>query len=322
VWKSSSNGQPPVIGSGGTGDEIKLNGVTSGPMRPVRSTINTDLPNYNCKLTVAGGRSNGPLCSDVNARRVDILPNAVVDVGQFQVGHGNSSGTGWWGKVEQTDGIVSAEKLMISYYGTRGKAHGEYIISGGTLQDNAGITGNTGRLMVGTGVTTGSNTANNEGILTIVGNDATISMKELYVGGTPAAGTYLGTGTINYKVKSDGVSQITVSNSIILPAAGNAILNVTMCEAYVNQPIVLVENTGTSAVDGVFDTINGVSAAGGEGITINLGACPDSGLDYWLDYFYDAETGALEGGNDIALIPEPATIALLSLGLIAIRRKK
>jgi hypothetical protein len=321
MWQATSSGRPPILTTGGTGDEIKLNGRQSGPNRRVISTINTNLPNFNCKITVAGGTSDGPNCSDVNVRTVLIQPGAQVDVGQFQVGHGNSSATGWWGKVVQTGGVVSAEKLMISTYGTRGKAHGEYIISGGTLRDNAGMTTNTGRLLVGAGITTGATTANNEGILTIVGADANISMKELYVGGYS---TYVGTGTINFKIKAAGVSEIKVSDSITLPAAGNAILNVRMCETpLLGVPIVLVENTGTSAVAGTFKTINGLSGAGNnpddpEKIYITLGAC----ADYWLDYFYNASNGELEGGNDIALIPEPATIALLSLGLIAIRRKK
>jgi len=44
---------------------------------------------------------------------------------------------------------------------------------------------------------------------------------------------------------------------------------------------------------------------------------------YYLSNVYDAATGQDGIGNDIALVvPEPATIALISLGLLAIRRKK
>jgi len=310
-WKSTYyTGRPPGIGTGGTGDEIKLNGNfnSAGQTRRVETTIDTDLLNYNCKLTIAGGNS-----PDVKMHRLFIKSGAVVDMGQFQVGHGNSSNAGLCGRVEQTGGVVSAEKLMIGIHGSRGKGVGQYMISGGTLQSNSGLTTNTGRLMVGTGTTTGSTTASSEGTLTIVGAAATISMKDLYVGGYS---TYVGTGTIEYKIMSDGVSQITVSNGITLPAAGVANLNVIMVQSYLGEDIVLVENTGTSAVSGMFDLINGVAA--GEGAVIVLGAS----ADYTLTYQYDASTGAHTGGNDIALIPEPATIALLSLGLIAIRRKK
>jgi len=273
----------------------------------VRTTISTTLPNYNCKLTVAGGDG------DANVHILQIQGGSI-GIGQFQVGHGSSTDKGTWGRVVQTGGTVSAEKLIVGYHGTRGKAHGEYSISGGTLQSNTGMTTNTGRLLVGAGMTssTGYTAASSEGIFTVVGADATISMKELYVGGYS---TFVGTGTLAFKVKADGVSQITVSSLITLPAAGVANLVVTMCEDY-RGDIVLVENTGAGAVTGVFDSINGV--AGGDDLTEFYLGCGR----YQLTYFYDAATGAHTGGNDIAIIPEPATIALLGLGLIAIRRKK
>jgi len=303
MWKTSSNNRPPTPTTN-TGDEIKLNTPTGGTI------VNTDLPNYNCKLTIAAGMN------DIDKERLYIQTGAVIDMGQVQIGHGSSTDKGQWGAAYQTGGTVKAEKLIVGYFGTRGKAHGEYIISGGTLQGNSGMTGNTDRLLIGAGMTSGTgstNPASSEGIFTIVGADATISMKELYVGGY---GTFVGTGTVNFKIKSAGVSQITVSNAITLPAAGVANLNVTMCESYLGEDIILVENTGTSSVGGVFDLINGVNAI--EGAQITLGKC----AVYTLTYVYDASTGAHIGGNDIALIPEPATIALLSLGLLAIRRKK
>jgi len=300
MWKSSAL---PVITTN-TGDEVKLT-TPKG-----KTIINSAVGNYNCKLTMAGGTN------DIDKHRMEILSGSI-GVGQFQIGHGGSTDKGKWGSVVQTGGTVSAEKLMLGYYGTRTQlpllAHGEYTISGGTLQSNSGMSTNTGRLLIGAGITTGSTTANNEGVLTIIGGASTISMKELYVGGYS---TFVGTGTINYKIKSDGVSQITVSNGITLPAAGVANLNVVMCESYLGEDIVLIENTGASAVSGAFDLINGIAAI--EGAEIILGSC----ADYTLTYEYDASTGAHTGGNDIALIPEPATIALLGLGLIAIRRKK
>jgi hypothetical protein len=298
MWKSSSNAQPPIVGA--TGDEIKLN--TPGST----AYVNSDLPNYNCKFTVAGGMN------DLDKETVRILSGAAMDFAQVTIGHGSSTDKGQWGKADQRGGTVKAEKLVIGMYGTRGKAVGQYIISGGTLTSNAAMSTNSGRLLVGTGFTTGGTgctTANSEGTFTIVGADATIDMKELYVGGYS---TFVGTGNLNFKVKAAGVSAITVTSTTLL-AAGAANLNVSVTGSY-SGTILLVENTGTSAVAGVFDSLNGsVGAAEGTEVLIN-------GYAYTLTYLYAA--GADEIGNDIALIPEPATIALLSLGLIAIRRKK
>jgi len=298
MWKSSSNARPPNPTTN-TGDEIKFNTPTA------KSTINTDLANYNCKFTVAAGTNS------LDVHTILIQSGAVVDTAQFQVGHGSSTDKGQWGLVNQSGGTVSAEKLMLGMYGTRGVAHGQYIISGGTLQSNSGLTTNTGRLMVG-GCASNGTSANNEGIFTVIGSASTISMKELYVGGYT---TFVGKGTLQFKADVDGVTPITVSSSVTLDAGAansNAVLLVENGFDY-HGTLILVQNTGTGLVSGLFDTINGVAAT--EGAQVTLG-----GNLYTLTYVYDADGD--DANNDIALIPEPATIALLSLGLIAIRRKK
>jgi len=60
-------------------------------------------------------------------------------------------------------------------------------------------------------------------------------------------------------------------------------------------------------------------AENGDLVKLNFGGADHF---YRLRYDYDIASGKAGSGNDIALIPEPATIALLSLGLLAIRRKK
>jgi len=298
MWKSSSNHQPPNPTTN-TADEIKFNTPTSV------STINTDLANYNCKITVAGGMNS------LDVHTVLVNSGGVVDAYQLQVGHGSSTDKGQWGLVKQDGGTVNTEKLMLGMYGTRGVAHGQYIISGGTLTSNSGLTTNTGRLMVG-GAASNGTSANNEGIFTVEGSLATISMKELSVGGYS---TYLGKGTLEFKTDDGGVSPITVSTSVTLDAGGAS----SIANLVVSNPgeflgtIVLVQNTGTSLVSNLFDALNGGSAAEGAEVTIAGGL-------YTLTYVYDADGD--DANNDIALIPEPATIALLTLGLIAIRRKK
>jgi hypothetical protein len=323
MWKASSNGRPPVPTTN-TGDEIKLNGTTAGQMQAV-TTINSfiggldGITNYNCKLTVAGGANT------VDVHTVLIQGGASMGVSQFQVGHGNSTDKGKWGAVEQTGGTVNVEKLMLATYGTRGPAgvptKGTYIISGGTLQTNATISGATGRLLVGAGITTGATSANNEGVFTVVGTGGTISMKELYVGGYS---TYAGTGTMEFQVGATGVSAVQLANSVTLDLQGassvaNLVLTLTAALVDPTAPIVLVKNGSGNAVAGFFDHINGV-ARGAEGSYVGLSY---GGIvyGYQLTYLYNADGGAI--GNDIALvIPEPATLALLSLGLLVIRRRK
>jgi hypothetical protein len=295
MWKKSVVPVPSTA----TGDELKLN------TNRATTTINT-VQNYNNRLTIAGGSN------DIDVHKVLLSANATFS--EVRVGHGNSSDKGSWGLINQTGGTFNVKDLQLGYYGTRAAANdkGYYTISGGSLLMNAGTTG---RIMVGTGITTGATSANNEGVFTVVGNDGTISMKELYVGAT-AGGAYSGKGTVEFKAHADGISKIVVSTSIVLDAGGaSSIANLVVSRGASHGDLILVENTGASAVSGLFDSLNGGLAGEGQGITLG-------GAAYTLTYVYDASTGAHTGGNDIALIPEPATIALLSLGLIAIRRKK
>jgi hypothetical protein len=275
------------------------------------ATLNTaygSATNYN-RLTVAAG---GSLAGDEMTLKVETGADAIFS--ELRVGHGNSSDKGKNGNVIQTGGTLSVDKLQLGYYGTRtaggSSAIGRYTISSGTLQAKAG---SSGKLMVGTGITTGATSANNEGIFTVKGSEATVSMTELYVGG---AGGYVGTGTLAFQTIDDsGVSPITVSSTVTLDAGGAssvAKLDVRNTGEYLGT-IILVQNTGTSLVTGLFDTVNGVAATEGAEVTIAGGL-------YTLHYDYDADGD--DANNDIALIPEPATIALLTLGLIAIRRKK
>lgn len=308
MWKLSVAPVPTTV----TADEYKMNAY--GGQATINTTVGSGT-NYN-RLTVAAGGN------DLDVMKLVIATGANATFSEIRIGHGNSSDKGKWGKATQTGGTLTLDKLQLGYYGTRTvpaipSAKGTYTISGGTLQAKAG---STGRLMVGTGITTGATSANNEGVFTVVGDGGTISMTELYVGGYS---TYVGTGTLAFEVAAGGVSKITVSSIINLDLGGAssvANLNVTNPGGFLGT-IVLVENTGTtSAVVGLFDSLNGGSAAEGASVTIAGGV-------YTLTYMYDAVSKTVGSArsttyNDIALIPEPATIALLTLGLIAIRRKK
>ena len=106
-------------------------------------------------------------------------------------------------------------------------------------------------------------------------------------------------------------------------AGGSSVANLVVTS--LTRPgdvILLVDNTGNKAggVKGQFDTLNGGSAAEGAWTVVG-------NRSYMLTYKYDKVSGTVgfvRSGvyNDIALLPEPATIALLSIGLFAIRRKK
>ncbi|MGB8225405.1 MAG: PEP-CTERM sorting domain-containing protein [Sedimentisphaerales bacterium] len=230
----------------------------------------------------------------------------------------SSSGTDN-GYLLQTGGqlnITGSGKLEIGYKApTSGTDGGIYTISGGSL------IGTSGRMYIGCSGATGS-----IGKFDVNGTGGTISLGgELYIANdSSTANNYTGTGTLQFDLNASGaVSKIQVLKTIIdsqgsSAATANLIVNLTGAAPSGN--LLLVENTGTSSVVGLFDSLNGGSAA--EGATVVLG-----GNTYTLTYMYDSVSGTKGLArsatyNDIALIPEPATIALLGLGLIAIRRKK
>ena len=206
-----------------------------------------------------------------------------------------------------------------------GITSGTYNMSGGTLTHTVGsTTSSEGSIVIGDRGGTGT--------FKVIGTAPVINMGRLYVGGNSGStGARGSNGTLAFELTSGSdydVSRIRISNSDVpsnarvtldpYGAASTAALVVTVASA-VGKPapiIELVQNTGTAAVVGVFDTLNGGSAAERRWVTLNLF------YHYMLTYKYDIEGGKYWGGNDIVLIPEPATIALLSLGLFAIRRKK
>jgi hypothetical protein len=309
LWSNGANwstppGSVPPTGSTSTTDEVKITGSNSD------CTVDFALNNGVAKISVCGN-------NDATAPIVRIVAGAVWGAGEFRVGPKGTTSGGSKGVVIHTGGSLSVNDLKLGVYGTSGTgiADGTYTISQGTLQaKTAGL----GRLFVGAGMVSGSTSSNTVGKFTVNGSLASITMKKLYVG-SDGTGTDFGTGTVEFKIGDSGVSKIQITDvgGTILDAGGTGIANLLVSLTGSVMPagnIVLVENTNTGAVSGIFDTLNGGSAA--EGTTVVLG-----GNTYNLTYVYAAGVDAV--ANDIALvIPEPATIALFSLGLIAIRRKK
>jgi len=201
---------------------------------------------------------------------------------------------------------ATAGKLEIGYKsGSTGIGKGYYTISGGTL------TG-TGNMYVGAfaGAGTGG-TSGAQGTFTVVGKPEgmDVSVGDLYVGVGDVTGVYTGTGTLEFQVVNGVVTPITATNVYIDPAGQalaitNLIVSKTSGDPAAN--ILLVKNTGVAAVDGAFDNITLDGAF----------------LGYTVSYVFDSVSMTDGGGNDIALVPEPVTIALLGLGFLAVRRNR
>jgi hypothetical protein len=294
------------------------------------ATIGQDEGTYNGRIRLSG--ADASVSPELSAN-MSIVAGGSISVAEFRIGDGISGTTGGFGYVSQTGGTVNmiatnsgtsySRNLIIGRGANSGPMeNGFYTISGGTITYDNSITYNDAKLMVGASPNgTTSTAASAKGTFTVVGNAASITMKSLYVGSDAStyAARQLGTGTMEFQVAAAGVSKVVLDNAVILDAGGatsTANLVVSLLSTAPATDIVLIETKSATAVSGLFDTLNGGSAA--EGAAVVLG-----GQTYLLTYVYDAVTQTAGVGNDIALlIPEPATIALLSLGLFAIRRRK
>ncbi|MGA2914783.1 MAG: hypothetical protein ABSE89_02020 [Sedimentisphaerales bacterium] len=253
-------------------------------------TLDSDAGNYLCKLSIAGGSE------EANAPRLEIVNGGTLSIGEFRVGCGGSSSSGPIGCVNQTGGTLNlADNLLIGRFGTSDKnpnaGKGFYTISGGTiayLPTNAKAT-----LYVG-----GAGSGATEGTFTIVGSTANISFKKLYIG---SDGSNTGcTGTVEFRIGSAGVSPIRIADNISIDLAGAASTAKLVVSAAAEPPktnILLIENQGSGAVNGVFDTVNGNPAAEGAGVVLNWAG---------INYNYTLTYKGGQGGNDIMLFYSPA----------------
>jgi hypothetical protein len=270
-----------------------------------------------------------PAVGDTNAARLNIVSGGSISIAELRAGdQGVSASAGSYGEVVQTGGTLNmiasssgtgfSRNIILGRGGNSGPlSEGLYKISGGTIQYDSSIAYNDARLLVGAS----PNVTGATGTFRVIGNAASITMKRLYVGSDGTAGRG-GTGTMEFQIGDTGVnkvSKVVLDDSVILDALGaasTANLVVSLLATAPLEDIVLIETVSATAVSGVFDTLNGGSAIEGASVVL-------SGTTYNLTYLFDAVSKVRGAGNDIALlIPEPATVALLSLGLLAIRRKK
>jgi len=320
-WSTAANWSAAPVSPGNYNDEYRLYGpATKGGGAKVDSAVGP----YNGRARISWDK---PAVGDTNAARLTIVSGGSISIAELRAGdQGLSATAGSYGEVIQTGGTVTmiasssgtssySRNIILGRGGNSGPAaEGLYKISGGTITYDNTITYNDAKLMVGAS----PNVTGSTGKFVVVGNDASITMKSLYVGSDGIAGRG-GTGTMEFQVDSDGVSKVVLDSAVILDnqgASSTANLVVSLLSTDPTTDLVLIETVGATAVSGLFDTLNGGSAA--EGATVVLGS-----TTFTLTYLYDAVTGTPDIGNDIALlIPEPATVALLGLGLLAIRRKK
>jgi hypothetical protein len=288
-WNTARTLGPPAPPQA-AGDEIKLTRAITV------CTVNTNVGEYLCKLSIAGSDTVPNV-----APKLEIVNGGYIGMGEIRVGSGGSTAGGTIGRVSQTGGVLNLnDNLMIGRFGTSGSnpnnGIGYYTISGGTIQYAAANT--KGNLYIAGAGASGAS----EGTFTVSGIDPNIILRKLYVGsdGTNTGGK----GTIEFQIDANGVSPIrlTEPNSIILDAKGadsTANLLVSLKDAPPVGDILLVENTSTGAVNGIFDTVNGEPAPEGTPVVMT---CTKG------EYYYHLTYAGGNNGNDIVLVFDNAVL--------------
>jgi len=321
-WDTSAHAPPSLVPGmpappNPAGGEIKMI-TNSGTGGTAHCTINSNIGSY----TGVNTSVNGNLY--INNSSAVIGFNRTGSGNGLRVGSNTAGGTSpsYIGNVAQSAGTVTATNVYLGYGGSNGNllGTGNYVIMGGSLTCSTSLTVGGGR---NTAVGSAQQTI---GKFTVDGPSPTISVTALRVGGTDVT-TTTNSGTLEFKLGS-GVSAIGCT-SVNLDAGGvnaTTALIVSATSAPPASDILLVNQSGAAAVVGTFDTVTGDQSPGTRAENGDLVKLTFGGTDYYYNLYYDYDSAGAPGnhgsGNDIALvIPEPATLALLGLGLLAIRRR-
>ena len=229
-----------------------------------------------------------------DAHRLRVYDEAVLNI----VDGGSLLGVSWMrvgtadgpAKLNQTGGVIrlkrSSDSSKLHIGDAKGSQGSTYTMSGGTLTYLEGD----GSLWAGY--------RGGEGKFTVVGTGPKILMRKLYVGGDMASKA--GAGTIEFKIGSNGVSPIQISNSVHIDRDGEGSKASLLVSATATPPkadIVLIEDTSGGRVEGVFETVNGKPAPEGAPVVLSY-----SGADYHYKLTYKHDAGGDGNKNDVALI--------------------
>lgn len=282
-WKDAYWNKPPAAIPAGPSiqaNEIKI-------IKPNTScTVDSNVGSYICKLSIGGGTdlATSPI--------LEIANGGFLGIGEARIGSGGSASTGAIGSLVQTGGtLILSNKLFLGRYGTSNtnpnEGKGYFTISGGTLAYSQAVP-DAGAMYIGASGSGGVS----EGIFTIVGKQAKINLRKLYIGGDGKKS--VGNGTVEFKLQADGVSPIKVAEGVSLDLGGEqskAVLNISADAAAPKADILLVDNTASNPITGIFDTVNGIAAAEGAQVAVKT----NSGIS---NYILTYKGG---NGNDISL---------------------
>jgi fibronectin-binding autotransporter adhesin len=236
----------------------------------------------------------------------------------FTIGNGNGTGGNYQGAIADNNGAGTGTVALTktgtgtitlsaanTYTGNTTVSGGSLFINGSTASGSAVTVNGSGTILGGNGTIAGSVTVNAGANLSPGASANTIaqvstgaltlnSSSNLNIGITGAGGTGNAGSTYDQVSVTGSITVANLAANLVVAASG-------LTAANVNQAFYIVANDGADPVNGAFAQT-----------TITSGSDVFS-----IDYTADATTGALLGGNDIALIlvavPEPGTWAVSGL---------